>query len=106
MEYVKKFKAEQINFPHCSDNMTMSAFMAGLRHKDLFFSLGKKHVSTFNKVLKRAQRYVLAEELWLSSDQKFVKSDDMPKLTSKFRERSNTYQAQDHRRDLGTNRAK
>lgn len=82
-EYVGRFKAEQIDMAYCSYDTVLSAFIAVFCHKALILSLEKKPTTSFNEVLQRAQKHILTYELWLSSDQKFKRSEDSSDATPK-----------------------
>lgn len=60
--YVKRFNTAMLEVPAASEEIKISAMTQGLREGDLFRSLALDPVSTFDRLLERAERYINLEE--------------------------------------------
>ncbi|KAL8491902.1 hypothetical protein ACS0TY_023484 [Phlomoides rotata] len=52
-----------LEVPTASPKVKINALTNGLRDGDLFYSLAKKYVATFDDLLKRAKKYITLEEV-------------------------------------------
>ncbi|XP_012837505.1 PREDICTED: uncharacterized protein LOC105958047 [Erythranthe guttata] len=60
--FIKRFISATLEVPITSEEVLISALAQGLRAGDFFTSLSKKPPASFNALLKKAERYMNAEE--------------------------------------------
>ncbi|XP_012836532.1 PREDICTED: uncharacterized protein LOC105957150 [Erythranthe guttata] len=60
--FIKRFISSTLEVPITSEEVLISALAQGLRVGDFFTSLSKKPPASFNALLKKAERYMNAEE--------------------------------------------
>ncbi|XP_012852335.1 PREDICTED: uncharacterized protein LOC105971944 [Erythranthe guttata] len=60
--FIKRFISATLEVPITSEEVLISALAQGLRAGDFFTSLSKKPLASFNALLKKAERYMNAEE--------------------------------------------
>ena len=61
--YVVRFNSEALKVEGYSDDIALTAVMAGLKDEKFLWSLGKKKPATYTELLFRAQNYMSAGEL-------------------------------------------
>ncbi|KAL8497648.1 hypothetical protein ACS0TY_021111 [Phlomoides rotata] len=61
--FLKRFNQAALEVPTTSPEVKINALTNSLRDGDLFSSLAKKYVHTFDELLKRAEKYVTLEEV-------------------------------------------
>ncbi|KAL8478610.1 hypothetical protein ACS0TY_030479 [Phlomoides rotata] len=76
--FLKRFNQATLEVPTSSPYVKINALTNGLRDGYLFYSLTKKHVSTFDDFLRRAEKYITLEEV-----RKVKKAESKPLVSEK-----------------------
>ncbi|XP_022149836.1 uncharacterized protein LOC111018172 [Momordica charantia] len=79
-DYIKRFLSEQIKVETCTDLLARSAFCNGVTHEKLSWSLAKKPELTLKGCLDRATKFIEAEDIMMSKEDKYSRNGSPSKI--------------------------